>query len=159
MKKKYLIVLSAILLLSGGCSSSGENIEQTTEQERAKTVDVDKLYSANKEYLAQPYWNQACDYIKKTDNGYYFIDGNLLYFWDSAVQGTVVCSAPNCDHQGSYCNAYIGSYGDENQYGFVKTGMEIYNDHIYMLGYEMGGVMDFYIYQISMDGSEREKLA
>ena len=52
MKKKYLIVLSAILLLSGGCSSSGENIEQTTEQERAKTVDVDKLYSANKEYLA-----------------------------------------------------------------------------------------------------------
>ena len=160
MKKKYLIVLSAILLLSGGCSSSGENIEQTTEQERAKTVDVDKLYSANKEYLAQPYWNQACDYIKKTDNGYYFIDGNLLYFWDSAVQeGTVVCSAPNCDHQGSYGNAYIGSYGDEDQYGFVKTGMEIYNDHIYMLGYEMGDVMDFYIYQISMDGSEREKLA
>ena len=81
-----------------------------------------------------------------TNNGYYFIDGNLLYFWDSAVQeGTVVCSAPNCDHQGSYCNAYIGSYGDENQYGFVKTGMEIYNDHIYMLGYEMGDVMDFYI--------------
>ncbi len=36
--------------------------------------------------------------------------------------------------------------------------LEIYNDHIYKLGTEKGEVMDFYVYQVSMDGSERKKL-
>lgn len=160
MKKRYLAVLSAIVLFAVGCSSSGEDTEKATEQEAEQSVDVDKLYATDQEFLAQPYWSQVDDYIKRAENGYYFIDGDLLYFWDPEVKsGTVVCSAPNCDHQGDYCNAFLGKYGDEYQYGFGDLDLEIFNDHIYKIGYEIGDAMDFYIYQLSMDGSERKKLA
>jgi hypothetical protein len=153
MKKYFYMAISiCILCLCGGCSSKTETQELG--------VDVKALYDTDQEYSAQSYWGNNNHKIKKADNGYYFIEDSLLYFWDPETKdGTVVCSAPNCNHQDSDCNAYLGDFGDQWQNGFDKYGLEIFNNHIYIREREIkDNVMDFYAYQFSMDGSERKKM-
>ena len=147
MNKKYFFVLFAVLMVCSGCGKAGK-----------ESFGTEDIYSADREYPAQPFWGS--DNIKKTDGGYYFWDSSKLYFWDKETkQGTIVCSAPNCDHSGSYCSGYFGDYGDEYQFGYDFLGLEVYNGNLYTLGYEYkDDAMDFYAYRISMDGGRRDRM-
>ncbi len=147
MNKKYFYVLFAALLFCSGCGNAGK-----------ESFGTEEFYSADREYPAQPFWGR--DDIKKTDGGYYFWDSSKLYFWDKETkQGTIVCSALNCDHSGPYCSGYFGAYGDEYQFGYDFLGLEVYNGNLYTLGYEYkDDAMDFYAYRISMDGGRRDRM-
>ena len=142
MKKKCIIVIILTLLFCSGCTNG-------------MTYTVEDVYSTDEEYPAQScWWN---DYIKKVDNMYYYLYMDKLYVWDSDKKmGAIVCTATNCLHDDSKCNAYFGQGGDAESFSYLD--LEVYNDRIYKIGRYFGEVTDFYIYSISMDGSERIKM-
>lgn len=118
-------------------------------------IDINEHYMYI-ENSYQPYWGWQT-YIKRAENGYYFISDDLLYFFDSETKNTTpLCSAIDCSHNDENCSAYLGDYGDKFEYGFIDLGFEVYDNNIYVLGYEQKEVCDIYVYRISMDGSERE---
>lgn len=147
MKKKYLtIIIMMIALLCTACNMG------KTEQ---IGYDIEALYNTDESYQAQPYWGNAST-IKKLGSTYYFADSHKLYYWDSvSKQGGIVCSAANCEHTDSSCNGCFGTYGKNYNQGFYDLGLEIYNNKIIKVGYELDDVMDFYLYAVGLDGSER----
>ena len=149
MKKRLtLLLLGMIGICIMGCG--GTNVEKPV-------IDIEEIYDVEESYPAQPYWQS--DDIKKVGNGYYFFESNNLYYWSAETKsGTIVCSASNCSHDSEKCNAYFHSFGDQGQYYFSTLDLEFFNNRFYKIGLELGEVIDYYIYSISMDGSERERL-
>lgn len=132
-----------MLLLFCGCQSSKETI-----QNQKNTFDINSN---------QSYWGD--NFIKKSEKGYYYIFDSRLYFLDKkTMESVLVCTVPDCKHEDEYCTAYIGTYGDKLQYGFLDFGLEITDKYIYIIGSEESQVTDFYLYRISRDGTEKEKL-
>lgn len=143
MKKAFMIFGATGMLLAGcrGTTASGDSASKQPEKSEPY----------------QQYWSS--ENIKAVDNGYYFIESDKLYFWDkNKKSGTVACSNAGCSHSDERCNAYFGSYGENDQYGYGNLDLEIYGDHFYKMGYEFGDTTDLSVYSISMDGSERKKL-
>lgn len=145
MRKRInsIIIVLCMLLLFCGCHSSKETI-----QNQKNTFDINSN---------QSYWGD--NFIKKSEKGYYYIFNSRLYFLDKkTMESVLVCTVPDCKHQDEYCTAYIGTYGDKLQYSFLDFGLEITDKYIYIIGSEESQVTDFYLYRISRDGTEKEKL-
>ena len=143
MRKRSLFIALMIMLLCAGCSTN-------------TTYNIEQIYATDKEYPAQPYWGYECN-IKKTEDGYYYADGAHLYFFSpDTKQGGIVCSAANCDHNGEYCNGCLGSFG--NGMEFTPFGLEVYNNQLYKIVYNLSEITDYHVYSISLDGSKRTKL-
>lgn len=160
MKKYCIHILLVIILFCTGCSTSNEN--QTAAQNIPTVSSIlsdESLYKYTADE-SQNYWgSNGNNYIKKVENGYYYIYEDLLYYFDKTSEtSTVVCSSLDCSHNTSDCSAYFGDYGDLRQYGYNTMGFEIYDNNIYIIGYEMNEVCDFYLYRVNLDGSEREKI-
>ncbi len=53
--------------------------------------------------------NGGLNYVLPADNGYYFLCGGHLYFWNGDVtkQAVPLCSRPNCSHTTEDCVAMI----------------------------------------------------
>lgn len=153
-KRLYSIIVGlGIMLLFSGCNSNAETVNSKNNGEKIKT---NSYYSFDAD-SNQTYWKGNC--IKKAEKGYYYFYNNRLYFWDKeTMESILVCIVPDCKHKDEYCNAYFGSYGDKLQYDFLDLGLEITDKNIYAIGYERSEVTDFYLYRISRDGTEREKL-
>lgn len=97
--------------------------------------------------------------MRKTNNGYYFFKDDQLYFIDSeSMIPILLCTAPNCDHMNSQCNAYFGAYGDDLSKGFYTNALFSSEEGLYTIGYETSEVTDLYLYKINKDGTEREKI-
>ena len=49
--------------------------------------------------------NGGLNYVLPADNGYYFLCGGHLYFWNGDVtkQAVPLCSRPNCSHTTEDC--------------------------------------------------------
>lgn len=146
MKRKFFWIILSVALLLTGCK--GDN----------KNYDMSEIYNTDEEYPAQLCWGLNNN-IKRLKDTYYLIEDKKLYYWDAEIKtGGIVCSAANCDHNGEYCNGYLGRYGQDGKNGFYNWDLEIFNNQLYKIGYTWGDVIDFDIYSISLDGSQRTKM-
>ncbi|MDE6752879.1 MAG: hypothetical protein K2J59_08935, partial [Eubacterium sp.] len=146
MKKRYIIITTVLLitfLLFMGCSSNRihTNINQNAEE-----------YVANEDF--QNYLDSYSSFVK-TDNGYYFMNGLTLNFYDTEKnEAYPVCNKTNCEHSGSDCPAYFSPL----QY-IPMTGMHYYDNALYVLGFEKEGEIrrKNYLYWISLETLKHKK--
>ncbi len=146
MKKRYIIITTVLLitfLLFTGCTSNqiNANVNQNAEE-----------YVANEDY--QNYLDSYSSFVK-TDNGYYFMNGLTLNFYDTEKnEAYPVCNKTNCEHSGSDCPAYFSPL----QY-IPMTGMHYYDNALYVLGFEKEGKIrrKNYLYRISLETLKHKK--
>ena len=146
MKKRYIIITTVLLitfLLFTGCTSNqiNANVNQNAEE-----------YVANEDF--QNYLDSYSSFVK-TDNGYYFMNGLTLNFYDTEKnEAYPVCNKTNCEHSGSDCPAYFSPL----QY-LPMTGMHYYDNALYILGFEKKGESrrKNYIYRISLETLKHKK--
>ena len=146
LKKKYCIILCIIFIVSLLSACSQNKIQINTKQ-------LSDNYIPNEDYqnYLESYSNMA-----KTDNGYYFINNNLLYFFDEETFETVIaCSKLNCEHNNDSCTAYFSIFN------FYPLQLAYYDNALYVAGWESEGanIHHNYIYQISLDNFKRKKAA
>lgn len=125
-----------------GCTST--KIQVNTEQ-------ASDEYIANNDY--QNYLNLYSKAVK-TEDGYYFISDNHLYFLDKdSYNATIVCSKINCEHNDEGCSAFFSTFN------YLPIQLSYYDNALYVLGWETEGsnIHNNYIYQISLDNFKRKK--
>lgn len=141
--KTYFRLLSALLagimLLLSGCAGSEVNMAQNSP-----------------DYIEEEDFQNFLDPLSafaKAPNGYYFLNGLLLYFFDPQTEKAyVACSNPNCNHQSSECMAFF------NIFQFYPFQLAYYQNALYVLGWEEdGSVRHNYLYSISLDDYKRKK--
>lgn len=141
--KTYFRLLSALLagimLLLSGCAGSEVNTAQNSP-----------------DYIEEEDFQNFLDPLSafaKAPNGYYFLNGLLLYFFDpQAEKAYVACSSPNCNHQSSECMACF------NIFQFYPFQLAYYQNALYVLGWEEdGSVRHNYLYSVSLDDYKRKK--
>ncbi|MCD7797776.1 MAG: DUF5050 domain-containing protein, partial [Clostridiales bacterium] len=140
LDKAAITVLS---LLTAGCSSGNNDIN--TEQNAVTYVE-------NEDYQ---YFIDSSSAFAKVDNGYYFLNDLILYFFDcEAREAYIVCDKPNCTHNSSDCTAYF------NIFSYYPFQLSHYNNSLYVLGWEEeNNIRRNYIYEISLDNYKRKKSA
>lgn len=88
----------------------------------------------------------------KSEKGYYYWKGDLLYFCD-AVSGkdTVLCSNSNCKHNSSKCDAFYSEKGGQIFY---------YQNNLYLIEdvAKENKTVDVNLIKVSEDGSKRTNL-
>ncbi len=139
--------LLALIIAVTLCSCSTNIIEVNPEQNADTYVKNEDCQN----YLS------AFSSFAKVDDGYYFINDSMLFFYDVKEKDAYpVCSKVNCMHSDSECSAYLSP----RQF---YPGMNIYyyNNAIYLLGHEDDGAsrQSVYMYQISLDNFKRKKAA
>ena len=164
MKIKFICIFFIIIIFCTSCDNTSEKNASSSidnsDIEKSTLVDEDSLYAYN-ENSSQNYWGSfaGSNYIREVDNGYYFFFNDVLCYFDkNSKSSTVVCSSLNCTHDNEECSAYFGIYGDASQYGFNTMGFEIYEDYIYLIGYDISEVWDCYLYRCNLDGTGRTKI-
>lgn len=138
----YLIFILILMLSFGGCSNT--KITVNTEQSSEGYVE-------NEDY--QNYLNLYSNCVK-TNDGYYFINDNRLYFFDKySHESTIACSKINCEHNDDRCTAFFSTFG------FFPIQLSYYDNALYLLGWETenSNIYNNYIYQISTENFKRKK--
>lgn len=133
------VLLAGIMLLLSGCAGSEVNTAQNSP---------DYVESEDFQNFLDP-----LSAFAKAPNGYYFLNGLLLYFFDpQAEKAYVACSNPNCDHTTSECMAFF------NIFQFYPFQLAYYQNTLYVLGWEEdGSVRHNYLYSVSLDDYKRKK--
>lgn len=138
----YLIFLLILILSLVGC---------TDDKITVNTKQSSETYVENEDY--QNYLNLYSNYVK-TNDGYYFISDNRLYFFDTySHESTIACNKINCEHNDDSCMAFFSTFS------FFPIQLSYYNNALYLLGWETDGsnIYNNYIYQISTDNFKRKK--
>lgn len=131
MKNKILIVCIVICISLTGC---GEKKLEDYGEEYNQMQDAQN-FSALQEAAA-------------TENGFYVIQDNCIYFIDSKSGKTVpLCGKPNCKHKDNSCNAYFR----------VAHKIQVYDGNIYVVARGVEERTES-LYRMSLDGSKREEL-
>lgn len=144
LSKLLLLIVFVFLISMFGCSANQIRIypEQNSE-----------IYVQNEDN--QNFLELYSD-IALTDSGYYFINNNLLYFFDRQSKETlIVCNKINCAHNDENCSAYFSILS------FYPVELAYYDNALYVMGWESEGanIHHNYIYQISLDSYKRKKAA
>ena len=110
MKHSIIAWLCVAVLFLGGCSKDDVPIVTAKYQSALSygVFEADQLavlpWSSGR---AESTMNHT---MAETENGYYIVYSNYLYYADKAdlMQWVLVCNKPNCDHyvNGGWCNAY-----------------------------------------------------
>ena len=92
--------------------------------------------------------------IQKGGDGYYFLVSDHLYYYNTAMEHAIpVCGKADCSHSGEDCHAYMGPFVSEINY---------YDHKLYYIASERKeaeGVEGYFLWSVSEDGSQREKVA
>lgn len=140
---KIAALLFAFSILLSGCSDGRGEVN--TEQDSQTYVEGEDFQNFLTPVSA----------IAKTENGYYFFNNLMLYYFDAQTKETYpVCSKPNCDHNTPSCMAFF------NIFNFYPFQMSYYKNALYVWGWEEdGSVRHNYIYSVSLDNYKRKKAA
>lgn len=88
--------------------------------------------------------------IQKAGKGYYFLVSQHLYYYEQSMEQAVpVCNKADCSHTDETCNASMGD-GPEINY---------YDHKFYYIASENNNAEKWYLYFLSEDGRQREKVA
>ena len=138
------IVVLVLSALSAGCSGKAMHIN--TSQKSASYVEDEDYQS----------FLRADSAFAKAENGYYFLNGMKLYFFDTkAKESYIVCNKTNCKHDSADCMA------DFNIFNYYPFQLSFCNNALYILGWEEEGnnLRHNYIYEISLENYKRKKAA
>ena len=150
MKKKYLAVF---LLLVSLCFTA-------CSLRQGSNMPTDNVYHPETDYPFM--YGDAEMYMAESPDGYYFIDGNFLYFIDKeTMQAVPLCGKPNCKHQHEMDPAKVAdcdAYMDRSRAG---TLLEFLDGHLYISVIKKLADPDsgMVLLQMKPDGTERKKLA
>ena len=148
MKKSYILItvlLITVCVLFSGCASG--KIQVNTNQNAEK-------YIAGEDY--QNFLSATSSFVK-TDSGYFFRSGMMLYFYDvNANEVYLICDKANCSHNDSECAAYLSPL----KY-MIGLPLCYYENAVYVLGNEKSGnsAKKHYMYQISLENFKHKKAA
>ncbi|MCR5637008.1 MAG: hypothetical protein K6F76_07525 [Clostridiales bacterium] len=147
MYKKLIGAIAVLLLavITSSCSQSDE-IAAGDSLSAVLTGEYSFTPGQDDDICLSSYNN-----IAVAEGGYYFttFEHHMLYYFDKATKKVIpVCNRPECSHDSTDCNAYIG----EIQH---YPGLWYYNGKLYVLGYK-SGIMG--LYTVSKDGSEHSRL-
>ncbi|MGL5616654.1 MAG: hypothetical protein ACRDD2_10580 [Sarcina sp.] len=138
--KKILAGLLSTLVLFIGCSST-------------KKLNTDEIFNSD-------FYNESESFITENENGYYFINGNYIYYTDKeSMKAIVLCDKANCLHEKQEdnskvyeCNAFVYF----SNYNYIN----IYNDEIYLTSSfnsnKKNEVLE--LIQLSSDGEKRKPI-
>lgn len=133
MKKWIGIIISSVMIagLLAGCG------DQTPAKDATAGVDYNQ-------YLSCP------GYFACTDEAWYVLSGNQLYFLDSGLKAplSVLCSKPDCNHSDpAVCSSYLPTGAFE---------IFAWNNTLYYLTMPVGGGL--VLNQMGPDGQDRKEV-
>ena len=146
MKKRYMMLSILCLLLFVFTSCSNENSKQS---------DSFGFSTVNSNASDTPLLNQLTKLGVSncaTQNGYYYIERNTIYYIDYASQKRIaLCNRPECQHKDETCAAKV------ERYAVIFST----NEHLYLYYPEGTGLLDSQntvsrIDVMEMDGSNRK---
>lgn len=110
-----------------------------------------KVYSGDTNYeYDDQIFSHITHKITKTQDGYYFIQNNLLkFFTKNSNKAIPVCTQINCTHTNNSCDAYF-------EY-LAHGGIWYYDNQLYVLLYDNNDYT-YYLSSVSLDGSKRERV-
>ena len=133
-KKRIMLSILAVLVLSIGltaCSKAKRSGVDTS------SLDGYQFNPDNDGYFE----GGSC--IAKGTNGYYYIDGSFINYYDNQKQTNVkLCSKANCNHNNSECMAYamdIYSIYTYNGYIYCVTAEENQSNTYSLLRMDIDG--------------------
>lgn len=154
MKRTVSILLAVILLLlltaCGGSLESAEVIEVNTDQNSETYVEGED-YQVAVGIFGSTYAHR----FTQGEGGYYYsiygTASNLMFYDTNTGVAIPVCNQPNCSHEGSECNAYLG-------YLSSVEFIQYYDGNLYLFGHDGIDAGQVELYRVSADGSTRGKI-
>jgi hypothetical protein len=151
-RKNYLIACLAFVLIVGIAVVIFILIHR--EREAESGIQYKNLTNMETDTEdTQSYWSTNGHNFAKGEGGYYFTNqtANSLMFFDADTKEIIpVCAKPECSHNDSSCNAYLGS--GEHLIGSVYY----YRGCVYLFKTVNGNAA---LEQIQADGSSRKVIA
>ena len=152
--KRFFVFMPVLLFLSScmGISGSGNHI--VIEHPVLTDFDVGTDYDRSDSHIAGRFTD--------TDNAVYFITGGsldttggyaFLRYYDkvSGISG-VLCGKPECTHEDSSCNAYLGI-------GPAAWGISAYGKKLYIILEQISGDdTGLFLYEMNPDGTGRREI-
>lgn len=139
--KKILVCLLSTLVLFIGCSNT-------------KKLSSDEIFNSD-------FYNESETFITENEKGYYFVNGNYIYYTDKeSMKPIVLCNKPNCLHEKQEdnskvyeCNAFVYF----SNYNYIN----VYDDEIYLTSSFNSNKKDevLELVQLSSDGEKRKSIA
>lgn len=151
MKRKWINIIAAVLLISTitGCGKK-DVIKDEPVQEMV--YDLTDFEISGDGIENQSYWKAMAHCYAAADNGYYYAAEEkgtliLLYYDKDSKQWIHLCNKPECEHNGSDCNAYYS--------GYIMSSVWRYKEYIYTIALNNGqGIL----VRSNLDGSDRQEL-
>lgn len=124
MKKKKVLVIVLVYLLIAGLTSCNQQLADSSQMENSVSInhtsptkmDFSDAYNPDTDFdLPLEYSDTNFTYLTASQTGYYFLDGNFLYYMDKGTLDPVpLCKRPDCLHsketdpyKRGNCEAYI----------------------------------------------------
>ena len=148
--KRVRMLAATVLLLVGltACAGNGPK-------------DYGEAYDPEMDYPLMNEANLDGTYIAETESGYYYLNGDFLYYSDKDTMKPIpLCNKPNCKHENETddtkvyeCNAYIGVWT-------TLPFLQYYKGSLYTVeGFDATEKLNkFSLVKISLDGTKREHL-
>jgi hypothetical protein len=140
----FIAITTLIIICINGCSNE-------------KSLGDNYIQGQDSQYM----FMQTDDdrYIVKGNNGYYFANGNYLYYADSkSMKPIILCNKPNCLHdketdpyKKADCNAFIGNDFNRKLFTFYDNNIYFYENDIKNNGHGE-------IIRLSLDGTQRKTI-
>ncbi len=144
MKKKALIIGGVVCVIAVVIITVTLLIgkEDTSLTPVITGAEYNEDYDYNK-YLLNPY---SESHLAEVEDGFYYLDGILMYYDKNSKKTTYVCSKPNCPHTpGSGCEAYLW-----------HSELHYYNGKLYFISGGIGSDHNSYLSSINLDGSNEQ---
>ncbi|MDO5403263.1 MAG: hypothetical protein Q4F11_07475, partial [Eubacteriales bacterium] len=164
-KRKWILIVSMMIICCTGCGKNYSDEELTTEDSRNKFPEF------SFDSTQKPYYQKDNHAVAIAENGYYFVRnisfgsfdnfgdmdylflhsqhdikklenkayGKMIYYYDiDSGTATPLCSKVDCKHNDENCEAYFDTIeGTQNGASFMTNGgFQYYNHRLYMISYD-----------------------
>lgn len=136
-------------------TKSGDGFEKYVSKSEHKVTDTDFVLGQDYQYMFVSNSRNPKIMMNKTENGYYIVLDNILYFADENLENVMpLCFKPACEHKKEYsCNAYLEGGEYVLYYDNILFSETRYNP-------ASGKILfnDVDILKTTLDGSKKELL-
>ena len=151
MRKKLIGLVFTVCLMCSACTAKNQSEQpQSSDLNQAKQLEIQTVQETEND--SQSYWGTVAHNFAKGEGGYYYMDNGdsyLMFFDEETQESYPLCALPNCQHNTTDCNAYVGT---QKGTGYLMQTVYYYKDSLYLLNSEG------FLVRFSPDGAQREKI-